>query len=139
MQALQDMAEKLVDLNPKQLAQTPMSDTLRKGVVDCQGFKKEARRRQLQYLGKLMRSEEVEPIREKLESFDTASKAANAKLHALETLRQRLIDDDKALTEFLEDNRVDVQALRQLIRAARAEKPGATRSLFKFLRDSQAD
>lgn len=134
MHALQALAQKMLELSPKQLDKIPMSERMRKGVDDCIGFKKEARRRQLQFLGKVMRDEDREGIEAALNRFEQGSREEAAELHALERWRDRLVADDAALTEYLAQHRVDAQNLRTLIRNARAEKAGAGRALFRFLK-----
>jgi len=104
----------------------------------------EGRRRQLQYVGKMMRTldeEEVAVIQRTIESWKGASKAETAALHALERRRDKLLADDKALTQLLEEHpELDVQQLRTLIRNARKEQaenkpPKAYREIFQILKD----
>jgi ribosome-associated protein len=104
----------------------------------------EGRRRQLQYVGKMMRSldeEEVAVIQRTIESWKGTSKAEAAALHALERRRDKLLADDKALTQLLEEHpHLDVQHLRTLIRNARKEQaenkpPKAYREIFQILKD----
>jgi ribosome-associated protein len=104
----------------------------------------EGRRRQLQFVGKLMRTldeEEVSVIQRTIESWKGTSKAEAAALHALERRRDKLLADDKALTQLLEEHpHLDVQHLRTLIRNARKEQaenkpPKAYREIFQILKD----
>ncbi len=109
-----------------------------------------AKKRQMQYVGKLLRGVDAEPLRQAIEDF-AAGRAADARrLHDIERWRERMISDDDAVTEWMGlYPETDVQRLRSLIRAARRdrkeESPGsgmsttATRSfraLFQFLADS---
>ena len=140
MHALQDLAKQLVELTPHQLSQVPMPETLEIGVKDAQRFSREARRRQLQYLGKLMRKIDPEPIQAALMKFDQSSAENTARMHLLEKWRDRLIAESNALTDFLNEYPgADVQHLRQLIRQAKAEKSGANRALFRYVRDHIGD
>ena len=104
----------------------------------------EGRRRQLQFVGKKMRTlseEEVAVIQRTIDSWKGASKAETAALHALERRREKLLTDDKALTDLLTEHpQLDVQHLRTLIRNARKEQaeskpPKAYRELFQILKD----
>jgi len=100
-----------------------------------------ARRRQVQFIGKVMRKIDPEPVRTALAAIAGQSATARARQKRLEQWRERLIADDAALTAFAgEQAGADLQALRTLIRNARkeiAEKkpPRAQRELFRVLRD----
>lgn len=61
------MGEELVELTPNALAKIPLDEELMDAVRDAQRFKNEARRRQLQRIGKLMRQIEIEPIQAALD------------------------------------------------------------------------
>lgn len=136
MHALQALAQRLVDLTPNQLSKVPMPEVLEIGVKDAQRFKKEAKRRQMQYLGKVMRKLDPAPIEAALAEFDAASADSINRMRALEQWREKLIESDSALTEFLDQYpHIDAQPMRQLIRNARANRAGAARALFRFIRD----
>ena len=102
----------------------------------------EARRRQLQFIGKVMRKVDPEPVRAALATVVGQSAAARAQQKRLESWRERLIGDDGALTAYAgEHPGADLQALRALIRNARREiadskPPRAQRELFRFIRDA---
>lgn len=141
MAALQDLGEALVALSPERLARIEMPDSLRDAVRDAQRFTKhEARRRQMQYIGRVMRDLDPEPIREALDEIRGVSAAANARQHALERLRTRLLEDEKALGDIAREHPgADLQHLRQLRRNALREQelgkpPRAYRELFRVLR-----
>ena len=142
--ALQELGEELVNLKPAHLADMPLSERLREAVDTARAITKHGgRKRQLQYIGKLMRSEDAEPIRAALERLREGNRFAAARLHRLEQWRERLIEEgDGALAELLDEGpALDRQQLRQLIRNAVKEratgKPaGAGRALFRFLRDA---
>jgi ribosome-associated protein len=88
-----------------------------------------------------LNEEEVAVIQRTIESWKGASKAETAALHALERRRDKLLADDKALTQLLEENpALDAQHLRTLIRNARKEQaenkpPKAYREIFQILKD----
>jgi ribosome-associated protein len=101
----------------------------------------EAKRRQMQYVGKLMRQVDAAPIRSRLAELEGHSAQANARHRRLEAWRERLVADDEALTEFAAAfPGADLQALRTLIRNARKEQkeskpPHAYRELFRVLKE----
>lgn len=98
-----------------------------------------AQRRQLQLIGKKMRDMDPKAVREAIDRATGESRAAVALLHRCETLRDRMIADDAALTAFISEHpEVDIQALRTLVRGARRERnaakpPKSARELYKFL------
>jgi ribosome-associated protein len=142
MHELQALGERLVGLNPEQLASFALPDALREAVEQARRITRhEARRRQLQYVGRLMRDVDPEPIRERLKTWDGVSVAETARLHRIERWRDRLIEDDGAVASLAEVHpRMDTRHLRVLIRRAREERnagstPHSTRELFRTLRD----
>jgi ribosome-associated protein len=146
VEALQKLGAALVELAPAQLEAIALPEPLAAAVREAQRIRShEARRRQLQYIGKLMRSIDPEPVRAALAEVAGQSAAARARHQRLESWRARLIDDDGALTEFAAAHAgADLQALRALIRNARKEiaegkPPRAQRELFRVLRDFPDD
>jgi len=142
MHALQDIGEQLVGLNKNRLAQINLPETLLDAVIEAKRLTgHEARRRQMQYLGKLMRSVDEEPIRAKLDEWNNVTRVQGAKFHLLERWRERLLTDEKALSELVvEYARADIQQIRTLIRnaqkeAAAGKPPKSSRALFKLLRE----
>jgi len=141
--ALQSLGARLVALDAAQLARVPLPESLREAVAAAQRIRAHgARRRQLQYVSRLMRQVEPGPIECALDDLCGGSRAAVARMHGCERWRQRLLDDDGALTELLREHpTADAQALRALIRGARRERDGAqppkhTRALYRWLRDA---
>src|SRR5687768_13033251 len=95
---LQALGERLTELNDEQLAGLDLPEDLRDAVADSRRITRhEARRRHMQYIGRLMRSIDPEPIRAKLGEWDGQSTEATAALHRLERVRDALIADDAAL------------------------------------------
>lgn len=147
MEALQDIGKTLCELRKDQLAQVPTSDELSEGIATYQRISsREAKRRQLQYIGKLMRSEDIEAIQTVIDRFDTSSDIYAKRLHALEAWRERLIDEgNNALTDFVEKYpMVNIQTLRQLVRNAAKDRQnekntGAAKKLFRFLKEYEED
>lgn len=121
---LKQLGEKLVNLTKANLTKVPLDDSLKDAIELAQRLQKEARRRQLQYIGKLLRSIDAEPIREALEKIENKHNQQQAMLHKLEILRDELITKgDAALTDLLNEHpSADRQHLRNLIRAAQKEK-----------------
>lgn len=121
---LKQLGEKLVNLTKANLTKVPLDDSLKDAIELAQRLQKEARRRQLQYIGKLLRSIDAEPIREALEKIENKHNQQQAMLHKLEILRDELVTKgDAALTDLLNEHpSVDRQQLRNLIRAAQKEK-----------------
>jgi ribosome-associated protein len=142
---LQKLGETLIEAPRDRVKRVPMPDEVKDAILMCQTITNhEGRRRQLQFVGKLMRTldeEEVTVIQRAIESWKGASKAETASLHALERRRDKLLTDDKALTQLLEEHpQLDVQHLRTLIRNARKEQaenkpPKAYREIFQILKD----
>jgi ribosome-associated protein len=143
MHALQSLGESLVELSAQQLAQVEMPEELRDAVLEARRISgHEARRRQLQFIGRLMRDVDPAPIRAKLDEWRGQSREATAHLHAVERWRDRLIADDGALTDFAREHPgADLQALRTAIRETRRERaaerpPKHFRELFRLLREA---
>lgn len=149
MRALQDLGKELVDQSPDRLKQLSLSEVLFDAIRDAQrNTSREGRRRQIHYVGKLLRSADAAIIRQKLDEWTLGSQESTRAMHRLESLRDTLIEDDNALTGFLDEYPdTDVQHLRTLIRTARKEtqhnttlKPGDTpgrkhyRALYQALK-----
>ncbi|MDF2868226.1 MAG: hypothetical protein K0S11_1696 [Gammaproteobacteria bacterium] len=143
MEARQKLGERLLDLSVQQLNQLALSSQLIEAVALAKRIKAHGGRyRQLQYIGKLMRSIDPTPIEDFFKLLDGKDYAQTVVLHELEDWRERLITaiDNGVLTDYL--NRypqADSQQLRQLVQAAKKErettKPlGAGRKLFQYLR-----
>src|SRR5512146_897371 len=120
MTALQELGEALVARPADRLARIDMPDALRLAVQDARRFTQhEARRRQMQYIGRLMRDTDPAPIRAALDEVRGVSAEANARQHRLEGLRVRLLEDEQTLGEIATAHPgADLQHLRQLRRNA---------------------
>jgi len=142
--ALQKLGVELVELSKERLDSMALPEALAQAVREARRITAhEGRRRQMQYIGKLMRDIDPAPIQERLDAWRGQSKAEVARQHGMERMRERLIADDAALTEFAAKHPgVDLQALRVLIRNARKEAaegrpPKAYREIFKVIRDAE--
>jgi ribosome-associated protein len=141
MQALQQTGAQLVALNADQLAQVGLPDNLLEAVLEAQRIRDfEGRRRQLQYIGKLMREVDPAPIRERLAQWHGVAREQAALQHGAERWRERLLADDGALAAFAaEHSRGDLQHLRSLIASVRRDQaagkpPKNYRALYRALR-----
>lgn len=147
MTALQKLGAELIAEPRERVKRVPMPEDVRDAILECQTITDhEGRRRQLQYVGKKMRTleeEEVALIRKTIDSWKQPSKAETAALHAIERRRDRLLADDGALTELrAQYPELDVQQMRTLIRNARREQaenkpPKAYREIFQVLKQLQ--
>ena len=142
--ALQKLGVELVELSKERLDSMALPEALAQAVREARRITAhEGRRRQMQYIGKLMRDIDPAPIQERLDAWRGQSKAEVARQHGMERMRERLIAEDTALTEFAAKHPgVDLQALRVLIRNARKEAaegrpPKAYREIFKVIRDAE--
>ncbi len=142
MQELQDLGEELIGLNKTRLAQLELPELLLEAVKEAQRITSNgALARQRQYIGKLMREIDTAPIADQLERWKGSHQEENAHFHRLEKLRERLLQDDAALSDYLGRHpEADSQHLRTLIRNARKEAtagkpPKSSRELFKLLRE----
>lgn len=140
--ALQDMGAELVALSPERLKKIEMPDNLREALRDAQRITQHgAHRRQMQLIGKIMRSVDIEPLQAALDEVKGTSVAATARQHRLEKLRERIMADDAVFAEIGRDYPgADIQQLRQLRRNALKEAeqnkpPRAFRELFRQLRE----
>ena len=146
MQDLKAVGAALVELAVSQIESMSLAEDLREAVLEAKRIRShEARRRQLQYIGRLMRDIDPEPIRARLAELAGHSAQASARQRRLEQWRERLIADDAALTQFAAEHPgADLQTLRSLIRNTRkemkeAKPPRAHRELFRFLRECESN
>jgi ribosome-associated protein len=142
MHALQEMGAELVELSAERLARIDMPDDLREALREAQRLTRhEARRRQMQYIGRLMRDADPAPIRAALDAINGASAVETARQHRLERLRERLLEDESVLTEIgTAHPGADLTRLKQLRRGALHEReagkpPKNFRELFRLLRE----
>jgi ribosome-associated protein len=143
VEALQDLGRELTRLSKDQIKKMDLPENLLVALLEFLRLTSHgAIRRQMQLIGKIMRDVDVEPIVEQLAALRGESATAKAEFHALERWRTRLLEDDGALTEWLNGHPdSDAQLVRQLIRNARKEAelgkpPKSSRELFRLLRDA---
>lgn len=128
--ALQALGEDLLGLRADLFARLPLPDALRDALAEAQRITNfEGRRRQMQYVGKLMRQLDaatIDAMRAALDEQHNGSAAENQLLHAAEQWRERLLADDAALPAWMAAHpATDTQQLRALIRQARKDAPPA--------------
>lgn len=143
MHALQSLGEELVKLSKDQFEKIVLPEDLHDAIVDARNIRQHgAHKRQLQYIGKLMRNIDSKPIQEQLDTLKGQSTQAVQTLHTIERWRDQLLDNgDQTLEKLLEQYpQTDRQYIRQLLRNAHKEikankPPKSTRALFRYLRD----
>jgi ribosome-associated protein len=142
MTDLQKLGAELVGLKQSQLDQLKLPELLLDAVLEAKRLThNEARRRQMQYIGKVMRSVDPTPIQTRLDAWNGVNDHETTRLHNIERWRDRLMAEDAAVSEFVtEYPACDSQQLRTLIRNARKEHaaqrpPASYRALFRMLRE----
>ena len=143
MDDLQTLGEELAALSTDRIKKIDIPEILRDAVREAQRMTRhdEAKRRQMQYIGKIMRNVDPEPIRAALALVRGESAGETAKLHRLERLRTEFLADEKVLHEIATlYPSVDLQHLRSLRRAALKEQeqnkpPRSYRAIFQFLKE----
>jgi len=144
MQDLQELGEAVAALPVDRLDKLPIDERLRDAIDELRRTRSfEGRRRQLQYIGKLMKSEDPAPLREAVASYRVGSATDTLALHQAEYWRDQLLAGDDALQKWVEAYpATDIQQLRSLVRSARKEKlePGerhgrSYRDLFRLVKE----
>lgn len=144
MHALQALGETLIAMQPAERARFPLSDDMLRAIDETARIRShEGRRRHMQYVGKLIRKEDLAAIQAVFDGIEQEKQQRDHAFHRLEKWRDRLVDEgDPAAEQWLvEYPDTDRQTLRQLIRNAQRERdqnkpPASARKLFKFLRDT---
>ncbi len=146
---LQSLGEALVAMSDDHLGSLGLAEPLFDALTAMRKMRShEARRRQMQLIGKLMRSADVEPIREAVAHAQLGRARDSLALHEAERWRAELIADDAATTRFAKEHpEADLQQLRTLVRNARKDQSlvveqrsgRAFRELFQFIRANERD
>mgnify|MGYP000379149941 FL=1 len=145
VEALQDLGSELLEFSEDELQQLDLPEKLLDAILETRKIHAYgARRRQLQYIGKLMRDTDPAPIRAAIAAREHQQETHTRAFHLLEELRDALVlQGDTALGRVLEHFPLaDRQHLRKLARQARREHvehqpPKASRRLFRYLRELQ--
>ena len=152
---LQKLGEDLLTLRTDLMARLDLSEKLVDAVAEAKRITNfEGKRRQMQYIGKLMRGlddEQLGAVHAALNEQLNGSAEDNLRLHQAESWRERMVADDEAVGEWIAQfPGTDIQQLRSLVRQARKdavpEKPGeaqrhgkAYREIFQLLREQLAE
>jgi ribosome-associated protein len=146
MHALQALGEALVDLAPAQLEGLELPEALADAIADARRIATfEGRRRQMQFIGRLMRNIDPEPIAQRLALLRQGRERDHGLQHEIERWRARLLAEDEALTQLAAAHPgIDSRQLHTLVRnarreAARGQPPKASRALFRALRSLLED
>jgi len=140
---LKALARTLISMSPARLDRIPLDPPIRAAVDEARRIRSNvAGKRQLQYVAKLLRRCDLEPITPAITALDRDAQQLTARQHRAERWRDYLIDSgDQALSSLLRQRGdVEAQAIRQFVRSARAQAasdkpPAAARSLFRLLRE----
>jgi ribosome-associated protein len=143
MTALQKLGEQLIDMNEKQLATIPLDESILDAIHEARKMPhREARRRHLQFIGRLMRETNHEAVQAAVDKLQNRSDQYIHRQHQIERYRDLLIEDNKQVFQTMVTScpGIDVQHLRQLIRSAQKERdenqaPTSSRKLFSYIRD----
>ncbi|SMF54214.1 ribosome-associated protein [Alteromonadaceae bacterium Bs31] len=142
MLALQQLGEKLTELNAAHLATIPLDEALKKAVLDAPKItQRSARKRHFQFIGKLMRAADSEAIQKAYDATQEKQHTSVKQHHQMEQWRDRLLHNQDALAKFIDlFPSCDRQQLRQLIRSSQQETsqqkpPASARKLFRFIRE----
>lgn len=138
-EALKKLGVELVQLSKNELVKIPLDEDLVYAIELAQKIKKEGYRRQIQFIGKLLRNRDIEPINQALDKLKNRHNQQNVLLHRIEKLRDELIEtgDAEPLLELYPN--ADRQQLRQLARLAKKElegnkPPKSARQIFQYLK-----
>ncbi|MAY42338.1 MULTISPECIES: ribosome biogenesis factor YjgA [unclassified Neptuniibacter] len=143
MHGLLELGVRLTKLNKDQLEKLQLDDRLHSAIEEFHRIKSHgAQKRHLQFVGKILRTEDTEKIEHDLGTYEAGHQAHTQTFHKLEVWRDRLIaEGNSALQNYIEEHpTADVQHLRQLIRNSKKEQelgkpPASARKLFKYLRE----
>jgi len=138
----------LVGLTDANLAKVPMDEELEDAIQVARKInkKKDGYRRQLQFIGKLLRSRDLAPIEQALDKIQSRHAENNAHFHQLEKYRDSIVSGgDQAIQHLLNEHpHLERQTLRQFYRQIQKERannapPKAFRALFQYLKDELED
>ncbi|GEN23926.1 UPF0307 protein [Halomonas cupida] len=144
MHELQALGEQFIAMKPEERDRFPLSDEFKRAIEETDRIRaREARRRHMQYVGKLIRKEDLEGIQAVFDAIEQTKEQRDHAFHRLEKWRDRLLEEgDDAVQAFIaEYPHVDIQALRQLVRNTVRERqqqkpPTNAKRLFKLMRET---
>ncbi|MBI0157255.1 MULTISPECIES: ribosome biogenesis factor YjgA [Gilliamella] len=139
-EVLKKLGVELVNLSKNEISKIPLDEDLLYSIELAQKIKKEGYRRQIQYIGKLLRNRDIEPITQALDKLKNRHNQQVAMFHRLEKLRDELIEtgDAESIMELFPT--ADRQQLRTLARSAKKEltankPPKTARQIFQYLKE----
>ena len=142
MHARQDLGRRLTELGTDSLRKLPIEEPVLEAIAEFRRMRThEAKRRQMQYIGKLMRGADYDAIAAALDILTGASRESVTLMHECERLRDRLIAEESALGPFLDEHPgADAQWLHGKLRLARQEResgkpPKHARELYRWLHE----
>lgn len=140
MHALQSLGQALAELSAERIRALQLPEPLELALLESKSLRAHgALRRQMQYIGRLMRTVDPAPLQDYLDQLAGTSRAATAALHDTERWRARMLEDLGAVDEFVASHpRADRHQLRQLVLGAQRERaaskpPRQFRELFRTL------
>ncbi|MFC0323807.1 ribosome biogenesis factor YjgA [Gallibacterium melopsittaci] len=143
---LKQLGQKIVELPDNALAQIPLDEQLADAIQLARRLSRESYRRQMQFIGKLLRQRDIEPIQSALDKIENKHNQQQVLLHKIEAYREALlVNGDQTITELLQDYpTLERQKLRALIRNAQKEKeknspPKAYREIYQYLKEHMLD
>jgi ribosome-associated protein len=140
--------KKLIELNENQIKSLPLDEKIIDNLLNAKNMSKIALKRQLQYIGKLLRSINIDPIYEAYNTYNSKSDQNKALIQRIENLRSKLIDPETSkdsLTNFLSTYpNANAQVLRQLIRNTQKDILKKTsqknfKELFQLIKNIMVD
>ncbi|GAA5109985.1 ribosome biogenesis factor YjgA [Orbus sasakiae] len=139
-EALKKLGVELVQLSKNELEKIPLDEDLDRAIELAQKIKKEGYRRQIQYIGKLLRNRDIEPLTQALDKLKNRHNQQIAQFHKIEKLRDELIETGNAETVLALYPTADRQQLRNLARSAKKEQednkaPKSARQIFQYLKE----
>ncbi|HTN30964.1 MAG TPA: ribosome biogenesis factor YjgA [Pseudomonas sp.] len=143
LHALQELGQRLTTLKPELLDRLPITEALRRALADAPKHTANvAKKRHVQYIGKLMREQDIPAVLALVDQLDASTREYNERFHALERWRDRLLGGGDADLEAFVATYPDTdrQHLRGLLRQAQHEAahnkpPASARKVFKYLRE----
>ena len=140
LQALRDLGRELVELPQRMLDKISLDDELRDAILEAKRYKREARRRQIQHIGVLMREVDAEFIKKSLQDLKKPHQREVQAFQEIETWRDSLLAGDMNTLAELGERFPDFdrQHVKQLLRNAKKERehdkaPKSARALFRYL------
>lgn len=139
-EVLKKMGIELVSLSKNELTKIPLDEDLLYAIELAQKIKKEGYRRQIQYIGKLLRNRDIEPITQALDKLKNRHNQQVALFHKLEKLRDELIETGDAEKIMALFPTADRQQLRMFARLAKKEQqsnkpPKTAKQIFQYLKE----